>query len=116
MKQAINDFNENPILTSVKNTGLSITKIRYPTIIICGQGSNRFVPQAAINQGILEQANFTKFTGAQMLYQSSLLAKEDPEYFNQVVPLIMQHLEKTFPMNDGSPPDMDFIGKQAQRA
>lgn len=111
MKQAIEDFNNNPILTSVKNTGLSITKIKYPTIVICGQGSNNVVPQSATNQRIIEEANFTKFTGAQFLYDQDTLMETNPEYLDEIIPLVMEYLKKYFPMKDGSEPDMEFIAK-----
>ena len=51
------DWNENPILTSVKTTGLPIKNIQYPTIIICGQGSNKHVPESALLQHIIEFGN-----------------------------------------------------------
>ena len=51
------DWIENPILTSVKTTGLPIKDIQYPTIIICGQGSNVDVPTSALLQQVIEYGN-----------------------------------------------------------
>ena len=53
------DWKENPVLTSVKTTGLPIKNIQYPTIIICGQGSNVNVPSSALIQQIIEYGNIS---------------------------------------------------------
>ena len=47
------------MLTSVKTTGLPIKNIQYPTIIICGQGSNVNVPSSALIQQIIEYGNIS---------------------------------------------------------
>ena len=38
-QQAYVDWQENPILTSLKTTGMPISNIDFPAITICGQGS-----------------------------------------------------------------------------
>ena len=45
---------ENPILTSVKSTGLNVKDIEHPAIIICGQGSNYHTPVSALFQQALD--------------------------------------------------------------
>ena len=37
--QAYVDWQDNPVLTSVRTTGLPISEIEFPAITICGQGS-----------------------------------------------------------------------------
>lgn len=38
--EAYTEWQEFPILTSVKTTGLPVTQIDYPAITICSQGSS----------------------------------------------------------------------------
>ena len=37
--QAYNDWQENPVLTSVKTTGKPISEMEFPAITICSQGT-----------------------------------------------------------------------------
>ena len=38
-KKAYNDWQDNPVLTSVSTTAMPIAEIAFPAITICGQGS-----------------------------------------------------------------------------
>ena len=39
LKKAYNDWQDNPVLTSVSTTAMPIAEIEFPAITICGQGS-----------------------------------------------------------------------------
>ena len=45
--EAYCDWKDNPILTSVKTTGLPLSDIKYPAIILCSQGVNPEVSKRA---------------------------------------------------------------------
>ena len=49
-----NEWNTNPILTSVSSTGLPLRDIEYPAIVICTQGVNSGVSMKATAAKILE--------------------------------------------------------------
>ena len=38
-KKAYNNWQDNPVLTSVSTTAMPIAEIEFPAITICGQGS-----------------------------------------------------------------------------
>jgi hypothetical protein len=56
-KSAWDEWQLDPILTSVKSTGMRIKDIDYPTIIICGQGSNKGVLFGGIASQIIQHLN-----------------------------------------------------------
>ena len=43
-KKAYNDWQDNPVLTTVSTTAMPISEIEFPAITICGQGSVSEVP------------------------------------------------------------------------
>ena len=47
---AYHNWKDNPVLTSVKNTGLPIEKIDFPAITICSQGAANEIVDAALFQ------------------------------------------------------------------
>ena len=47
---AFHNWKDNPVLTSVKTTGLPIEKIEFPAITICSQGSANEIIDAALFQ------------------------------------------------------------------
>jgi hypothetical protein len=44
--QAYSDWQENPVLTTVKSTSYPVDKIEFPALTICGQGSNEVILNA----------------------------------------------------------------------
>ena len=86
------------MLTSVKTTGLPIKNIQYPTIIICGQGSNVNVPKSALLQHIIEYGNISDMSGPQAV----LLAgqENDKSLFDSIEDLTEDYLKLMFPFGN----------------
>ena len=49
--QAYNDWQDNPVLTTVQTTGMPISKIDFPAITICSQGTINEVRFQPFNEG-----------------------------------------------------------------
>jgi hypothetical protein len=46
------DWQGSPVLTTVKSTSYPVNKIEFPTLTICGQGSNEVVFNAGKDNDI----------------------------------------------------------------
>ena len=82
---------DNPILTSVKSTGLNIKDIEHPAIIICGQGSNFKTPFAAMYQLALDFSDVTNVSGAKLAEMDENEAIFEDFMANILTPYLDQH-------------------------
>ena len=87
---------DNPILTSVKSTGLNIKDIEHPAIIICGQGSNFKTPFAAMYQLALDFSNVTNVSGAKL----TEIDENDAEFDDFMENILTPYLDQYFPLKN----------------
>ena len=81
---AFHNWKDNPVLTSVKTTGLPIEKIEFPAITICSQGSANEIIDAALFQQFKRYDN--KKRSGDKSYQKLSLEKRIQIFLQDMYP------------------------------
>ncbi len=61
--EAYTSWKNNPVMTTIETTGLSVSKVDFPAVVLCGQGAIREVFSGAFASHVLE---FLKKKGCSM--------------------------------------------------
>jgi hypothetical protein len=49
--QAYSDWQNSPVITTVNSTSFPVGNIEFPSVTICGQGSNEAILNSGMSQG-----------------------------------------------------------------